>query len=395
MNHPPQLVLMLLLAAGSCRAQPAATSAAAATGPLFRPASAAAVALGGAPAHFAVGDFNGDRKPDIAAALGEGDAVAVLLGDGRGGLRPAAGSPFAAGEAPHLLALGDFDGDGKLDAAASSHDSNAVVVLLGDGTGALRPAPGSPFTAVTEVHPHNHGLIAADLDGDRALDLATSNQDGHSVAVLRGDGRGGFRPAAGSPFAVGRGPYPLAVGDVNGDGRLDLATPDVRSDTVTVLLGQGEGGFVPAPGSPHRVVARPYFVHLGDLDGDGVLDLAASHDDVHTVTVLVGDGRGGFRAGPAAETTGRGSKIAAADTDRDGRPDLLLGGVGGVHVLLNQGDGRFRPAPGSPVGSGADAWAWAAADLDGDGAADLVVPDRAARGLVVLLGRRPGSRARP
>ena len=393
MNHPSQLVLMLLFAAGSCRAQPA-TPGAAAAGPLFRPASEA-VALGAAPSHFAAGDFNGDRKPDIAAALGERDAVAVLLGDGRGGLRPAAGSPFAAGDAPHLLALGDFDGDGKLDAAASSHDSNAVVVLLGDGTGGLRPAPGSPFTAVTEVHPHNHGLIAADLDGDGALDLATSNQDGPSVAVLRGDGRGGFRPAAGSPFAVGRAPYPLAAGDVNGDGRLDLATPDVQSGTLTVLLGRPEGGFAPAPGSPHRVAARPYFAHLGDLDGDGALDLAASHDDVHTVTVLLGDGRGGFRAGRTAETTGRGSKIAAVDADRDGRPDLLLGGLGGVHVLLNQGDGRFGPAPGSPVGSGVDAWAWAVADLDGDGAADLVVPDRAARGLVVLLGARLGSRARP
>ncbi len=385
---------MLLLAVGSCRAQPAATSRAAAAGPLFRPAGGAVVALGGAPSHLAVGDFNGDRRPDVAAALGERDAVAVLLGDGRGGLRPAAGSPFAAGDAPHLLALGDFDGDGKLDAAASSHDSNAVVVLLGDGAGALRPAPGSPFTALTGVHPHNHGLIAGDLDGDGALDLATSNQDGHSVAVLRGDGRGGFRPAAGSPFAVGRAPYPLAAGDVNGDNRLDLATPDVQSATVTVLLGQGDGGFAAAPGSPHRVAARPYFVHLGDLDGDGDLDLVASHDDVRTVTILLGDGRGGFRATRTSETGARGSRVAQADLDGDGRPDLLLGGLGGVHVLLNQGDGCFRPATGSPVGSGADAWAWAAADLDGDGAADLVVPERSARGLVVLLGVRPGSRAR-
>jgi hypothetical protein len=342
--------------------------------------------VGGRVAHLVSGDLNGDSNTDIVAALGDRDAVAVLLGDGRAGFRPATGSPYAAGDAPHLLALGDFNGDRRTDVAVTSHDSNDIVVLTGVGAGVLQPAPGSPFTAVEGVRPHNHGLAVADLDGDRILDLATSNQDGNSVSVLLGDGGARFRRAPGSPFAVGRAPYPLAVADINGDGRPDLATPDVGSGTVSVLLSQRGGGFVRAPGSPHRVAARPYFAHFGDVDADNRLDLVITHDDINRVTVLLGDARGGFRPGPMAETADRGWKVAQADIDRDGRGDLLIGGQRGVHVLLGVGGGRFRRAPGSPFG-GNDAWGFAAADFNRDAVVDLVVPDRAEDRLAILLGR--------
>jgi hypothetical protein len=372
-------MVALLMCAVSCAAQ---------TGDLlFRPVGGGVV-VGGRVAHLGSGDLNGDSHADVVAALGDHDAVAVLLGDGRGGFRPAAGSPFPAGDGPHLLALGDFNGDRRTDVAATSHDSNDIIVLIGTGAGVLRPAPGSPFTALEGVPPHNHGLVAADFNGDRILDLATSNQDGNSVSVVLGDGRARFRPAPGSPFAVGRAPYPLAVADVNGDGRVDLATPDVGSASVTVLLNQSRGGFARAPGSPHRVAARPYFAHFGDVDGDRRMDLVITHDDINRVTILLGDGRGGFRAGPAAETRARGWKAAQADVNRDGRIDLLIGGQGGVHVLLGQGGGRFRNAPGSPFGGGGDAWSAVAADLNGDGIVDLVVPGRTADQVVILLGRR-------
>jgi hypothetical protein len=364
-------VVALLMCTASCAAQ---------TGDLlFRPAGATVV-VGGRVAHLVSGDLNGDSRTDVVAALGDRDAVAVLLGDGRGGFRPATGSPFPAGDGPHLLALGDFNGDRRTDVAVTSHDSNDIVVLIGTGDGVLRPTPGSPFTALEGVPPHNHGLVAADFSGDRILDLATSNQDGNSVSVLLGDGRARFRPAPGSPFAVGRAPYPLAVADVNGDGRIDLAT--------TVLLNQRGGGFTRAPGSPHRVAARPYFAHFGDVDADQRTDLVITHDDINRVTILLGDGRGGFRAGPAAETRGRGWKAAQEDVNRDGRIDLLIGGQGGVHVLLGQVGGRFRNAPGSPFGGGGDAWSAALADLNGDGIVDLVVPGRTEDQVVILLGRR-------
>lgn len=142
------------------------------------------------------------------------------------------------------------------------------------------------------------------LSGERGhvgnLDLTTSNQDDNSVSVLLGDGRGDFKPASGSPFAVGRAPYPHAIGDVNRDGKLDIVTPNVGSNNVTVLLGDGKGGFTPAANSPYPVGSRPYYIAVGDTSGDGNPDLMTTHDDISLMTTLLGDGRGGFRAGLAA-----------------------------------------------------------------------------------------------
>ncbi|MGH9793239.1 MAG: FG-GAP repeat domain-containing protein, partial [Candidatus Acidiferrales bacterium] len=224
--------------------------------------------VGPGPADPVAGDFDSDGKLDIALANSGANSVTILLGDGRGGLREAPGSPFNAGPKPHLLAAGDFNRDGKLDLAVTEHDSNDVRVLLGDGSGRFAAAPGSPFAALTRMPPHNHGLSAGDVNGDGKLDLITSNQNDHSVSVLLGDGRGGFAPASGSPFAVGRAPYPHALADVNGDRKLDIVSPNVGGDSVSVLLGDGSGRFAAAPGSPIGVLARPYYAAVADLNGD-------------------------------------------------------------------------------------------------------------------------------
>ena len=159
---------------------------------------------------------------------------------------------------PHLVATGDCDRDGRVDVAITDHDSNDVTVFRGDGRGGFA-IPGTSFRLLAGVAPHNHGLVLADVNGDGLLDVATSNNNGNSVSILLGDGRGRFAAAAGSPFRVGRAPYPLAVEDFDGDGKPDVATPDVNGDTVTVLRGNGRGSFAPAPGSPYRVDPRPFF----------------------------------------------------------------------------------------------------------------------------------------
>jgi hypothetical protein len=158
--------------------------------------------------------------------------------------------------------------DGKLDIASAEHDSHDIQIFYGHGDGSFARAPGPPISALSAGRPHNHGLVFADVNADGALDIGTSNQNDHSVSVLLGDGRGGFRSAPGSPFGVGRAPYPLVLDDVSRDGKPDIVTPDVGSNTLTVLTGDGAGRFSPAQGSPHSVAFRPYAVALGDLDGD-------------------------------------------------------------------------------------------------------------------------------
>lgn len=330
--------------------------------------------VGASPSDACAGDFNGDGKLDVAVANSGADSASVFLGDGRGGLHEAPGSPFAAGPQPHLLAAGDFNLDGKLDLAATEHDSNDVRVFLGDGTGRFTAAPGSPYAALARTPAHNHGLSAADVNADGKLDLVTSNQNDNSISVLLGDGRGEFVPATGSPLAVGRAPYPHVLGDVNGDRKLDIISPNVGGNSVSILLGDGAGRFAAAPGSPIPVLPRPFYAALADLNGDRHADAVIVHDDISLITILLGDGRGGFRpaSGSPAEAGRRGGKTIAHDLSRDGHADLILAAGDSIVVLLGDGSGRFAQAPGSPYASTAGTYRIALADLDGNGRPELI-----------------------
>lgn len=370
---------LLALAAG---AHPQSSKA------LFQPAPGSPYQVGKQPAAVALGDVNGDGKLDVLAANSGSNSVSVLLGDGRGRFREAPGSPFDAGPKPHLVAAGDVNKDGRLDVAVTEHDSNDVRVFLGDGTGRFAPAPGSPFPALRGAKPHNHGLLFSDVNSDGRLDITTSNQDDHSISVLLGDGKGGFRPAAGSPFAVGNSPYPHAIGDVNGDGRLDLVSPNVRANTLSVLLGDGRGGFQNAPGSPHRVETRPYYAAIADVNGDGHADIVATHDDITLASVLLGDGRGNFRRLAPVEVGSRAWKVLLHDVNGDGKPDFITGTLPNhVVVLLGDGAGRFSPAPGSPYAAGRGPWSLAMGDVNGDGKLDIVAISAEENSVTVLLGR--------
>lgn len=355
----------------------------------FVPAPGSPIAVGGAPGGIEAADLNRDGKLDLVVTNGPANAVEILLGDGHGRFAPAPGSPLSVPSPPHLSAVGDLNGDGKPDLVATSHDSHDVYVWLGDGTGRFMAAPRSPFPALTAGKPHNHGLALGDADGDRHLDIFTADDVAHAVALLLGDGKGGFRPAPGSPFAVGREPYPLALGDVNKDGKLDVVTPNVRGGSVSVLLGDGKGAFTAAESTPIAVTARPYFVALADLDGDGTLDAVTSHDDVSLVTTLLGDGRGGFRLAPGSpfDVGRRGWKCVLHDLDNDGTRDLVLAAGGAVVVQLGDGRGRFQSVPGSPFGVGRGAWSVAVGDFDGDRKRDIATADLEAGTISVLLQR--------
>src|SRR3954452_7202476 len=119
-------------------------------------------ATGSAPGSVEVADLNGDGKPDLVVANEQSQNVTVLLGDGRGGFTAAPGSPFAAGQQPNDVAIGDFNRDGKLDLAFANHEAKHLTVLLGDGRGRFAAAPGSPFAVA--VRPHRRLVGGVDLN---------------------------------------------------------------------------------------------------------------------------------------------------------------------------------------------------------------------------------------
>jgi hypothetical protein len=211
----------------------------------FVPAPGSPFKLGTGGHSLVVGDANEDGKPDLLVCGGTN--LTVLLGNGQGGFLPATNRPIGLPHGAGELAVGDFNRDGHLDWAGAHHDFYDVIVLLGNGNGQFIPVPGSPFvTRVPGKKPHTHALVTGDVNRDGAIDLVTANNEDDDVSVLLGEGNGRFAPAPRSPFAAGRSPYPLALGDVNGDQCLDIVAPNSAPGvrTLTVLWAMVAAGFV-------------------------------------------------------------------------------------------------------------------------------------------------------
>jgi hypothetical protein len=333
------------------------------------------------PAHkcLAVVDVNHDGAKDILAG-GRND-LWVFLGNGKGEFAEGKGSPFKAGPSPGDLAIGDFNRDGNVDVAVANHGEKLVTVLLGNGKGGFSFGPGSPFSVASTPHPH--GIVAADFNGDGILDIAVDSWQENKVLVLPGKGDGTFE-TPGTKFDVGREPYQrLRSADLNGDGHPDIVTSNWEGGSVTVLLGDGRGGFARAGGKDIPVPAYPFCVAIADFDGDQKLDIAIGHYSGHAddprkdgLSLLYGDGHGGFSlAGDSPVRVGHyPAMITAADVNADGIADIILPNTIDKTVTVFLG-GRhgIRQADGSPIPVGADAQTVAVDDLNGDGKGDLVV----------------------
>ncbi len=353
-------------------------------------------AVGAEPVSAAIGDLNGDGRADMVVANVNGQSVSVLLGAGNGALKPAPGSPIAVGLLPQSVAIGDLNGDGHPDLVVANSDSGSVSVLLGAGNGTFTPASGSPI-AVGGVP---ESVAIGDLNGDGIPDLAVANLSGDSVSVLLGGGDGTFTPASGSPITVGTDPVSVAIGDLNGDGVPDLAVVNQDGDSVSVLLGGGGGTFTPASGSPITVGGFPESVAIGDLNGDGHPDLVVANLNSGSVSVLLGGGSGAFTPAPGSPISVGGSpeSVAIGDLNGDGHPDLAVAIIdsNSVSVLLGAGNGAFTPASESPITVGRTPASVAVGDLNGDGIPDLAVANTNSNSVSVLLNTsRPAVAASP
>ena len=305
-------------------------------------------------------DFNGDGKIDLASSNLSIDSVDVALGIGDGTFGPATSYP--AGQQPLGIATGDFNHDGVLDLVVADQfegHAGTVSVLLGKGDGTFLPqktyfAGLNPITAAV-----------GDFNGDGNLDIVTANQSSSNVSLLLGNGDGTFRTVR--HFNTGNGTYGLAIGDFNEDGKLDVVTANLDG-TVSVLLNNGHG-FSPQQAFPTGAYSSA--VVVADVNGDGHLDLITSNQVGNSVSVLLGDGKGGFGANTDFPAGSRPTGVAVADLNADGNPDLIVAdsGDGTVSVLLGNGDGMFQ-STANFLGSSYPT-NFAIADFNGDGRLDF------------------------
>jgi len=293
---------------------------------------------------------------------------------------------YFPGGAPVAIAVRDVNGDGKADivAAIGFSSPGKVAILLGNGAGGFTPA--SPLTTANSPF----GVAIGDFNHDGIPDLAISTAATAQVAILLGTGGGAF--AAPVAYAVGNSPNAIVIADFDGDGNADLAIACQASNAVSVLLGNGDGTFGAATAVP--VGTAPFSIAAGDFNRDGIADLVTANAFSGDVSLLLGNGAGGFA--PSAIATGANSQaVAVADLNRDGNADIVVGraGVSGsVVVLLGNGNGTFGAPTAFSVSQPVQDVA--IADFDGDGNADVAAVGGGGA-LFILAGDGTGSLATP
>jgi hypothetical protein len=404
---------------------------------------------GSSPAAIVAADFNGDHRNDLAVANQSSSDISVLLGLGDGTFQdqvanPIASSPssvitadlnhdghvdvittdlysgdisvllgagdgtfeaarfFPAGASPTAVVAGDFNGDGRVDLAVTDGGSlgrgQGVSILLGNGDGTFRP----PVLYPAGMYPN--AIVAKDFTGDGVLDLAIANRDSNDVSILRGDGFGGFQPLDVIPLGDQvEGPSSIMAGDFTGDGATDLAVVGESTGTISIIAGDGRGGFKP----PILITLNDAFNTLtvlaaGDFTGDGNDDLAAvlaGTDGENRLAILVSVGGGAFGRLPLIDLGPNLSPSSiVADHLFGGAPlDLAITDQYSHHVLLLAGDGHggFTPGQALDVGSAYSLNAIATGDFTGNGLVDLAVAIQSPNSVAIELNLGLGQFAPP
>jgi hypothetical protein len=426
--------------------------------------SPVAFATDDSPVAIAAADFNGDGKIDVAVLNsdpviplpGNTDVVDVFINNGNGTFQPKI-SYHADFGAASLVAT-DLNGDGISDIAVCNAFDGDITVLLSGGNGTFR-TPRSLQSYVAASFVGTNCMAAGDFTGSGRVDLVTSAQNG--VAVLHNISQGRFNVA--SDYGTGAAAVDMAVGDFTGDGNLDIVTAHIGSggfpshitvipgkgdgsffrshhintdiryaavarhlavgdfnndgildvavllattngelDALTVLLGNGDGTFRQGHiySLPSGCWEGP--IAVGDLNGDGFLDLVVAYSGCGAVTVFLGKGNGDFTdMGSSGSGGGTGNSqqgIAIGDFNNDGKPDIAVTNGGGsqsiIGILLGRGDGTFRPVRTIADGSG-NPYAVVAADFNGDGNLDLAITNYDTSQVMILPGRGNGTFGSP
>jgi Flp pilus assembly secretin CpaC len=363
---------------------------------------------GTGPVSVAIATFNTKNSghPDLAIANQTSGTITILAGNGDGtfvaqaatctppscialtGVTTGAGTTATS---PSSIVTGDFNDDGFPDIAVTDQANNRVLILLGNGDGTFQ----TPVAYATGAKPV--ALVAQDFDGDGQPDLAVVNQTDGTVTILLGNkvngtqnGTFGTPPNQTAPPPVGAAPSAITTGefDTTNNTNADLVVTNSTGNTVSVLLGNGDGTF-----GTQNVFATgngPAGVATADFNGDAKADLAVANQTDSTVSILLGNGDGTFQTQTTVATGSSPVGIVAASFI-GASPDLVVAdeSANNADVLIGNGDGTFSgpislPTGNSPIGL-------ASADLNGDGTLDLVTANNTSNTVTVTLNTLPSS----
>lgn len=331
------------------------------------------------------GDLDGDGHVDLAGISRRDDRLVVHFGGPASGVLPSS-VVLTTGSFPGALELADLNGDGHPDLIAANEGSQDVSIFTNLGA--------RQFSTLARIKlPSGSagflGLAVADVNGDERLDLAVSQSQSRRVTVLINTG-GGF--AALGTYATGGEPRGVAIANMNGDGLLDIVTANRGDNTVSVLLSTGPAAYARTDVGSGGI--RPWDVEAPDLNGDGrgdivvVNELSSGNSAESSIVSLLNDGFGAFPAITATHVRGRefGTDICTGDFDGDGKADVAVASIytGDVMLVHGAGNGGWNGDEREfPLGEAVSA-VWCG-DADGDGRSDVAFARRRSGDVGVIL----------
>jgi len=355
------------------------------------------------PSSVSIGDFNGDGKNDMAVANHSSTSVSVFLNTTTIGVATPSfsdKSDFTTGTNPVSVSTGDFNGDGMNDIAVTNYNSNTVSVFLNTtAPGATTPSFSTKTDFTTGSSPISVSI--GDFNGDGKLDMAVANEAGYVSVLLNTTSPGAATPtfSAKTDFPTGTNPWSVAIGDFNEDGKLDMAVANYSSGTVSVFLNTtAPGATTPSFSSKTDFTTGdwPYSVSIGDLNGDGMNDIAVANYHSNTVSVFLNTTAPGattpsFSAKTDFTTGGSPYSVSIGDFNGDGKLDMAVADAGPLHtvsVLLNTtSPGATTPSFSDKTDftTGTNAISVSIGDFNGDGKNDMAVANNGSNTVSVLL----------
>ncbi|WP_337966084.1 MBG domain-containing protein [uncultured Flavobacterium sp.] len=343
-----------------------------------------------------IGDFDGDGKPDIAVTNYSGNSISILRNTSSSG--SISGASFAAkidfttATTPEGIEIGDFDGDGKIDLVVVNYNDNSMSIFRNTSSGIGNISFATRINFTTLANPRN--AVVADFDGDGKSDLVLTNYNGNSISTFRNtsSGIGNINFSAKVDFSGTSGSIGLSIGDLDGDGKIDVATADLVGQRVSVFRNISTTGvinFSPIVSLPVGLFANN--VVIGDLNNDGKPDLAVSNNGSSVISVFnntsSGIGNINFDAKVDFSAATNVTNLAIGDLDGDGKLDLAVSASSGLFSALRNtttGSGSaITFAPKVDFVASTTVRKLKIGDLDGDGKDDIIATNTTANTISV------------